>query len=130
MQNNNLESEFVPYELALEMKALGFNERTNTWRQHGDGISGDVEGRMDYYNKKGDAYTALPTYYQAFRWFREEYNIPSHIATHWQHDLDAYSYQYHFIEDKIEYNCVEHFETYEEAELACLQKLIESIKEK
>jgi hypothetical protein len=64
------------------------------------------------------------------RWFREKYNLASHIATYWQHDWNNYSYQYYFVEDKIEWNGIEHYKTYEEAELACLEKLIEIVKNK
>jgi hypothetical protein len=56
--------------------------------------------------------------------------LASHIATYWQHDWNNYSYQYYFVEDKIEWNGIEHYKTYEEAELACLIKLIEIVKEK
>ena len=65
-----------------------------------------------------------------FRWFREKYGLPSHIATYWQHDWNNYSYQYYFVQDKVEWNGIEHYKTYEEAELACLIKLIEIVKNK
>ena len=29
---------------------------------------------------------SAPLYQQAFKWFREKYGLPSHIATYWQHD--------------------------------------------
>jgi hypothetical protein len=65
----------IPYKEALELKELGFDEKTDVWRQHGEGISGDVEGKKDYWNRKGVVYTALPTYSQAFRWFRDKYGL-------------------------------------------------------
>ena len=111
------EKYFVPYELALEMKALGFNEPCFKNSEHRKVCKEQEQpGGCQLHNlhcsypnctiDKTITPIKLPTYQQAFRWFREEYNIPSHIATHWQRDLDAYSYQYHFIEDKIEYNFV------------------------
>ncbi len=121
--------EFVPYKESCELKELGFVEQTYTWRQHGNGISGVVEGKRDSYNEKGDVYTALPTFSQAFKWFRKMYGIPSHIATYWQHDWNDYSYQYYFVENKKEWNGIEHYKTYEEAELACLRNLIDMAKE-
>jgi hypothetical protein len=70
-----MNKEFVPHKQSLSLKELGFDESTYSWRQHGNGISGDVEGKRDYYNRKGDAYTALPLYQQAFRFFREKYGL-------------------------------------------------------
>jgi hypothetical protein len=124
-----MEKEFVPYEQALALKELGFDESTYTWRQHGNGISGDVEGKRDYYNRKGDVYTALPLYQQAFRWFREKYGLYHSIG------LD------NSLEDDVncDYQIINHnqsiseletdFKSYEEAELACLNKLIEIVKQ-
>jgi len=63
------------------------------------------------------------------RWFREKYNLPSHIHTMWQYDWNNYSYQWHITENKEEWNCIEHFKTYEEAEQACLDRLIEIVNE-
>jgi tetratricopeptide (TPR) repeat protein len=112
---------FVPYEQALALKELGFDESTYTWRQHGNGISGDVEGKRDYYNRKGDVYTALPLYQQAFRWFREKYGYyyPIHRTTNNTNQV-LYS---------IGPYAGDYF-TYEEAELACLKNLIEIVKQK
>jgi hypothetical protein len=70
-----------------------------------------------------------PLYQQAFKWFREKYNLPSHIATYWQPDWNDYSYQYNFVEDKQEWNGIEHYKTYEQAELECIKRLIEIVKE-
>ena len=122
-----MEKEFVPYEQALELKELGFDESTYTWRQHGNGISGDVEGKRDYYNRKGDVYVALPLYQQAFRWFREKYCLNSFI-------VDSKSYDWYFnINDMQTDDVISevlYFKKYEEAELECLKKLIEIVKNK
>jgi hypothetical protein len=116
-----MNKEFVPHKQSLSLKELGFDESTYSWRQHGNGISGDVEGKRDYYNRKGDAYTALPLYQQAFRFFREKYGLFSSIQ-----ELNiGYQHSYYFVvndEDSIQ------FLKYEEAELACLDKLIEIVK--
>ena len=122
-----MEKEFVPYEQALALKELGFDESTYTWRQHGNGISGDVEGKRDYYNRKGDVYVALPLYQQAFRWFREKYCLNSFI-------VDSKSYDWYFnINDMQTDDVISevlYFKKYEEAELECLKKLIEIVKNK
>ena len=130
-----MEKEFVPYEQALALKELGFDESTYTWRQHGNGISGDVEGKRDYYNRKGDIYTALPLYQQAFRWFREKYGISISISINWEEGIGkdssygkyACSLQHKSYDESIgEFIGV--FEKYEKAELKCLKKLIKTVK--
>ncbi len=124
-----MEKEFVPYEQALALKELGFDESTYTWRQHGNGISGDVEGRRDYYNRKGDAYTALPLYQQAFRWFREKYKLWSMI-----YPRDGWNYMIQEVDKTT--SCFgeswhkQSIANYEEAEQECLIKLIELVKNK
>jgi len=123
-----MEKEFIPYEQALALKELGFDESTYTWRQHGNGISGNVEGKRDYYNRKGDVYVALPLYSQSFRWFREKYNLYVCIERVEYIDSNEKGFQW-YIFDKCS-NVGEKLMSYEEAELKCLKKLIEIVKEK
>jgi hypothetical protein len=123
--------DFIPYEYALELNELGFDEPCFK------GYTEEYKTLISFSNTRTNSsvkntlqtkpFTA-PLYQQAFRWFREKYNLASHIATYWQHDWNNYSYQYYFVEDKIEWNGIEHYKTYEEAELACLIKLIEIVK--
>jgi len=143
-----MKNEFTPYEQALELEEIGFNEPCLAHLiGFGDGTKenglykikqqqvfypGDYASSDDKADELGlhpFVICGVPLYQQAFRWFREEYNLASHIATYWQHDWNNYSYQYYFVEDKIEWNGIEHYKTYEEAELACLIKLIEIVKQ-
>ena len=105
-----MEKEFVPYELSVKLKSLGFDEPCMSV------YYGDVEDiqftfnvrETQYYAQKGYKNGVLaPLYQQAFRWFRGKYKL-SHI---WIMDeiLDTGNF------------------TYEEAELACLEKLIEIV---
>ncbi|CAB4159910.1 hypothetical protein UFOVP723_11 [uncultured Caudovirales phage] len=118
-----MENEFVPYELALRMKALGFNEKCimHWWK-----------GKLSYY-QMGDfspTHTSAPTFSQAFRWLLKEYNlyaiiIPT-VTMHWTFKTMT------VVEDIVEvppYNHVDanDYSIHEEAELACLEKLIEII---
>ena len=126
-----IKKEFVPYQQALALKELGFDEPcfavyydTKEFKTYtGVWVKFNSE-----FNGKG--VMSAPLYQQAFKWFREKYGLPSHIATYWQHDWNNYSYQYYFVQDKVEWNGIEHYKTYEEAELACLIKLIEIVKNK
>lgn len=71
-----------------------------------------------------------PLYQQAFRWFRDKKLCDGSVCRHGQADGN-YSYRWDILH---EYGVYEerHFKqgytTYEEAELACLNKLIEIVK--
>jgi hypothetical protein len=123
-----MNKEFIKYEQALELKELGFNEPcfglyappSKTVFLHHYGLLSAKEQIL------------APLYQQAFRWFREKYNI---LATVYS-NASGYLYEWH---DSIggthrgwsEYkgpNDGGVWDTYEEAELACLNKLIEIVK--
>jgi hypothetical protein len=117
---NNLEKEFVPYTEALELKQLGFDERTLQAYYKDSGQLLNI-GSGNMYDTKA------PLYQQAFRWFREKYGLCSWITMElgnkptfcWVLSGEHASTQY-----------AAYFHTYEEAELACLRKLIEIVKQK
>jgi hypothetical protein len=118
-------NEFIPYQQASQLKELGFDEPTTVWRQHGNGISGDVEGKRDYYNKKGNVYTSLPTYSQTFKFFRDKHELYYTIEGSKKEGFQYFVYTYEY-----EIKSEELFKTYEETELNCINKLIEIIKPK
>jgi hypothetical protein len=79
-----------------------------------------------------------PLYQQTFRWFREKYNLFGKVYIV-NFGADEYSFDiYDLYEEKYKYenfigagaSYTGTFETYEEAELACLIKLIEIVKNK
>jgi len=129
-----MEKEFIPYEQALSLKELGFDEPCfATWIERDIRDGGGIV--LEMWGDEDTEYTPMsmliaPTFSQAFRWFREKHNLPSHISTYWQPDWNDYSYQYNFVEDKKKWNGIKHYKTYEEAELECLKKLIEIVKNK
>ena len=111
-----MNKEFLPFELAVKLKALGFDEPC-----------------FSSYDKSGNLVRALwqeiecstPTFSQAFRWFREKYNLPSNLELlegGWDYVI------YSDIKEEINYGDGL-FQTYEEAELACLEKLIEIVEQ-
>jgi len=131
------QKEFIPYEQALALKELGFNESCfcayGAW---GLMSSNDVNSLSDVvtqedldnqgYNEK-DGVCLAPLYSQAFRWFREKYDLDSTIA------LVANGYGFYVHEDGNYTNNGESYGFYitkEEAELECLKKLIELVKKK
>ena len=99
-----MNKEFVPYQEALELKELGFDEPCFGYR---DGVGHLMIRPMPH------CAISAPTFSQAFRWFREKYDLFIAIV----HYENGYSI-----------NDLRRFETYEEAELACLRKLIEIVK--
>jgi hypothetical protein len=111
-----MEKEFAPYELAVKLKQLGFDEPC-----------------FGYYDEGGNLYTEMqeylpaPLYQQAFRWFREKYNLKGYVEP--VEYLDGTPDTYHW---SIFNNCNSGNDqlTHEEAELECLKKLIQIIENK
>jgi hypothetical protein len=135
---NSIESNFVPYQIAVDMKSIGFDEPCmgrygmNSKKLFLDAkltFKNSADLYSDIPNDWCNDFTAAPLYQQAFRWFREKHN--------WHVDIkidDKSYYFYDCISNKIgKHDRViqrEHSKTYEEAELACLDKLIEICKKK
>ena len=108
-----MKKEFVPYELALELKQLGF----------------DIPSVSGYsYSDSDNLLTQAILYQQAFRWFREKYDLFCYVELVGDRLFD-YMIIGDFVEEEIDYEDGP-FNTHEEAELACLQKLIEIVKTK
>ena len=128
-----MEKEFVPYELAIKLKELGFDEPCFAYFNAFNkklllDLSNNRTGNDD------ERWISAPTFSQAFRWFREKYNL--------QHEITSQGPEYWlltvFKTDKVTDNGIfngKRYEldddldnepkSYEEAELACLKKLIE-----
>ena len=71
---NEIKPAYVTFEQSKWLKEKEFDECTTVWRQQGNGISGDVEGKRDFYNRKGDVYTALPEQWQVIEWALKVHN--------------------------------------------------------
>jgi hypothetical protein len=129
LQSIKMEKEFIPYEQALYLKELGFDEPCfKYWNDYGKTSINRFQ-LLDKIDEWSQDYVEAPLYQQAFRWFREKYQLHGKVGI------------YHFIENTYCYNIVSknaphyihkesQFETYEEAELECLIKLIDIVKEK
>jgi hypothetical protein len=123
--------DFTQYQEALEFKQLGFDEPClanyytldgKTWK-HAD--NRDYDFLDEFYNIGSKFTISAPTYSQAFRWFRKECGLESYIRANLFVDVPK-TYQF-YIDDNIDDVW---YDTYEEAEIACLKKLIEIVKEK
>ena len=124
-----MEKEFIPYEQALALKELGFDEECFSYYNTTEMlISSEFLWRNSY--SKGTDVVA-PLYQQAFRWFREKYNLISDIQYYgdWNFEILRLGEFAELIDDvNVDYTFIGG--THEEAELECLKKLIEIVKEK
>lgn len=141
-----MNKEFIPYKQALALKELGFNEPcfaiwsgfdeknfsvTDTIRLYSSNFRiNDTQSSTFYINDFNSRRVSAPTFSQAFKWFRETYELYCQI--------DIYSYSHtdtNFEFDITNKNMTvsEYSNTnksYEEAELKALKKLIEIVKNK
>lgn len=143
-----MENEFVPYNIALALKKLGFDELCLGYYINQDKFrftKPSIDGKfIPFYNKNSEAIKYLrcfmiigkkkdtictaPLYSQVFRWFAEKYGM--------YRSIDALFNGGGFraiIVNTEEHNIVvldDRFDTYEEAELACLDRLISIVIER
>lgn len=146
-----MKEQFIPYQEALELKELGFNQPCfgfyNEICEDNDkaGCSGKFtnmcgwtigrENTDDLSSR--DFIVIAPLYQQAFDWFRKEHNA---LAIIFNDDGDVefgnicFNYEIRFItitfKEKQKSSVVGNYRynTYEEARLACLQELIKIVK--
>lgn len=106
-----MEKEFVSFEQSIELKQLGF----------------DIPSVSGYsYPNSDKLLTQAILYQQAFRWFREKYNLIGLVEGGYDlKNIFTYVIWDGFKDIMID----EYFETYEEAELKLLNELIKMVKE-
>ncbi len=132
-----MEKEFVPYELAVKLKELGFDEPCFGYF--------DCERDFEFVQNKTkylDCEIPRPTFSQTFRFFREKYQIFPEVLTDCTTEPKfVYTYNTFYGNPKDlteqewgwENNIGQYsdlYRTYEEAELACLKKLIKIVENK
>jgi len=122
-----MSKEFIPYEEALALKELGFDEECLK-SYHIVEIRG-----QEYIELKEVIYDNIielchaPLYQQAFRWFREKYELVPEIQAP-DGKEGVWNPTIHKVYGFGNYYDNNGFKTYEEAEIACLRKLIEIVK--
>jgi hypothetical protein len=122
-----MEKEFNPYELALALKELGFNERCFGFWQYKNGKIKHITTEEGSYNNRFHKpnsdffWVSAPLYQQAFRWLLALANKDKNFTNKWSisYNEDYYSL---FLG-----GC--NMGVFEE-EIECLKKLIEIVKEK
>lgn len=124
-----MEKEFITYKQALALKELDFDEICFGYYDHQikelDTISSEVCEKLC----KHDTHIKAPTYSQVFKWLRKNHNLYADIFVD---DNKTFGFMITYftsegrVDKPIKYNHI----TYEEAEQACLDELIEIIKNK
>ena len=128
-----MEKEFIPYEQALALKELGFNETCLAqYKKYDVGEAtldiGFSKNEIIMQFHKLSKFCSAPLYQQAFRWFREKYGCEFHIECR-RHTSVKYYEVFLFDGNKSSMVFGKSLK-YEDAELECLKKLIEIVKKK
>ena len=138
----NIDKEFVPYQPSLDMKEIGFNEPCVYY------VDKDNESYIYNFETHPDEFIEwcgvnvipTPTFSQAFRWFREKYKLEGLILPQSQgavidgepiYFIAIISYENELMKElfnSTNQSDLLHYNPREEAELACLIKLIEIVK--
>ena len=142
----NLEKEFVPYQIALDMKSIGFDELSLGWYNN-DTLRIDVNANqtIKFHEHLGrfKGCVLAPTFSKAFKFFRDKYNLRGSIMDFIDDETGIeWDYEISFIgvdlDENGHYKALvpystddesRKFKTYEKAELACLINLIQLVKE-
>ena len=127
-----MEKEFVPYELAVKLKELGFDEPCFGYYITLNGKDWKLVDTYEYHQIDDELnigpkfILSAPTFSQAFRWFDENTSFQGFIVPSIKEDHFDWEILNLDTEEKIE--CTEYYSTRKEAELACLNKLIEIVE--
>lgn len=130
-----MKEEFVNYNQALALKELGFNEECfKYYIETGECVYASYSKHFNIYPKNSDLmpeWASTPLKQQVFKFFREKYNLLCPI------DNSEYTNWYYVIRKIVSKNdplinsiSSGNFSLYEEAESACIDKLIEILKDK
>jgi hypothetical protein len=115
-----MNKDFAPYQPSFDMKGLGFNEPCF-------GHFLKKKFYLKYFDRQGVEITLAPLYQQAFRWFRKKHNLVFNFINYNIVKPGEYHWSITWNDEAKASGIVK---TYEQAELACLIKLIEIVKEK
>jgi len=115
--------EFISYEQALALKKLGFDEPCLSYYKN-DTLS-------DFFEIVKNSEISAPLKQQVFRWFREKYGYCVSIRKRYYHDAEV-EYNYFIYapnsNEHLEHNLLDEYESWEEAEIACINDLIKLVK--
>lgn len=134
-----MEEQFIPYEQALSLKKLGFNEECfSTYSCNTHELSRNpshdmadlpIDGQPYFWknSKIHNSNITAPLWQQAFDWFREKYNLSGEVynfKSEWHVDIEDIKQGFNIFSNEHSFP----YEIYEESKLECLKKLIEIVK--
>ncbi len=138
MEKENLESEFVPCTFALRMKTLGFDEpcfnlynfKTKELLYPTPEVGNVRTYKYDNHNET--SHISAPTWRQAFKWFRDEHKldysiIKNNLTKKYRIFEILLNNEYIELEEDFEDR---EYKLHEEAELACMVKLLDIVETK
>jgi hypothetical protein len=130
LNKTNMKNEFVIYEQALALKELGFDEPCLAFYSPKEELYPVFQepSKGPYFNNGNFIETLrAPLYQQAFRWFREKHNLVFNFISYNIVKPGEYHWSITWNDEAKASGIVK---TYEEAEQACLSKLIEIVNDK
>ncbi len=133
-----MDKEFIPYEHALVLKELGFDEQCMRYYSSKNGGLLVLPQRIStMHNTKNSSvekeyYCSAPLYQQAFRWFREKHNLDvtfRKMDYGTESQFTGYYFSVYRGNELIDiHGADKKCKAYEDSELECLKKLIELCK--
>jgi hypothetical protein len=122
-----MQEQFITYEQALQFKKLGFNEECLGYYYYKRLDLFDISNFLDKSlvctntSFASNYYTTAPLRQQAFDWFRKEHDLQYKIEPTIKDKQELFIHN-------IGWKYIGSYNSYEEARLACLVKLIELVK--
>ena len=118
-----MNKEFIPYDQALKLKELGFDEDCFQFYMHSNLLTSNLV-HLNHIDE--DLFAKAPLYQQAFRWFREKHGWIGGVR-----NLDRKKPMIvaDFVKDE-DNSFMIWADNYEDAELKALKELIERVKNK
>lgn len=124
-----MNKEFIPYEESLSLMRLGFDYEE--YARYGERDGSVILCRKGMLC--GGSFNSIctaPLYQQAFRWLRNKHNLTHQIFRDGGWYLMSIADISNEDNEAPEYNSIGAKDKYEDAELACLKRLIEIVKQK
>ena len=113
-----MKKEFVTYDQGITLKRLGFDERCLT------GFSYEDDKLL----------AESPLKQQVFEWVRNKYGYHVSIRKRYFQNVAEVEYNYFIYppnsNEHLEHNLLDEYESWEEAEIACIDDLIKLVKQK
>ncbi len=125
----NIQEQFVPYEIALKLKELGFDEEC--FGYYYDKTDNIQTSYSFHFNGKGERLANdvnAPLFQQVIQWLREKYNIHIIVKSYNDEELNQILYENDIIDVNDNWNEFSDYTFYHTYQEALTQAIIESLK--